>query len=306
MSASSPTPPQGARRAGEVYAGPSAFRLARELGVAIERVPASASSGRVSCSDIKLFVKQGNQIKTTFQAPPASRLEETGSVARREPLSGIAATTAANMARIWERIPHAWLQVNVDISDLEKLRKSWNDSAHEKLSLSAFLIGALAETLKKFPKFNACYDEAAGELIYQGEINIGLAVDTPRGLLVPVIRRADRLSIGKIAAQINEFARAGRSNRLSPEHLRGGGMTLSSLGGMKIDSLFPLVNWPEVAILGAGTTRIEPVWDGQKFAPRSTLNLVLGFDHRVINGADGARFLDQLQQVLVNPILLIR
>ncbi len=306
MSAFSPTPPQGARRAGEVYAGPSAFRLARELGVAIERVPASASSGRVSCSDIKLFVKQGNQVKTTFQAPPPSRLEETANVARREPLNGIAATTAANMARIWERIPHAWLQVNVDISDLERLRKSWNDRAHEKLSLSAFLIGALAETLKKFPKFNACYDEAAGELIYQGEINIGLAVDTPRGLLVPVIRRADRLSIGKIAAQINEFARAGRSNRLSPEHLRGGGMTLSNLGGMKIDSLFPLVNWPEVAILGAGATRIEPIWDGQKFAPRSTLNLLLGFDHRVINGADGARFLNQLQQVLVNPILLIR
>ncbi len=278
------------------YAGPSAYRLARELGVSIGQVPGTAENGRISCTDIKMFVRS-NQQQNRPQHTPLPDLSGVATL-RREPLTGVARSAAENMARAWARIPHAWLQIRVDVTQLEKLR------ADKNLSLTVFLLKALAKTLKKFPEFNACYDEMSAELVIKQEVHIGLAVDTPRGLLVPVLKNVDRSALLPLGEQLQVLTETARQNRLNPEQLRGGGMTLSNLGGMGIDSLFPVVNWPEVAILGVGTTKVEPVWLQTQFIPRTMLNLVLGFDHRLINGADGARFLNHLKKLLESPCLL--
>ena len=285
------------------YAGPSARRLARELGISIDKILGTANDGRISCNDVRKFIqeKPDKSLELTVRRELPGFEEQ---LVTRESLTGISKVTAANMTNAWERIPHAWLQIKADINDLETYRQNWNLANEQRLSMTCFLVKALAETMIHFPKFNACYDELAEQIVYKGDINIGLAVDTPRGLLVPVIRQVDSLSIGEISQQINEFSEKGKKNRISPQLLKGGGMTLSSLGSMEINALFPIVNWPEVAILGVGTIDIDPRWDGTVFLPRKMINLVLGFDHRIINGADGARFLNYLKQLLESPILL--
>ncbi len=287
------------------YAGPSAQRLARELGIAINQVVGSAEDGRVSCSDIKSFVQtQGKGEQKHFAPLP----DFSGITAiERKPLGGIARTTAQNMANAWERIPHAWLQTKVDITQLEEIREKLKAQTGEnqKLSLTVFLLKALAQTLQEFPTFNACFDEIAEELVIKKQIHVGLAVDTPRGLMVPVLKDVNQSSLLQLSEQLQILIEAGRQNQFIAEQLRGTGMTLSNLGGMGIDSLFPIINWPEVAILGTGTVNVEPVWQKNQFVPRTILNLVLGFDHRVINGADGARFLNHLQQLLEKPFLLV-
>ncbi|MDX2494629.1 MAG: dihydrolipoamide acetyltransferase family protein [Desulfuromusa sp.] len=286
------------------YAGPSAQRLARELGTSINRIAGSAEGGRVSCADIKAFVQtQGTASQKQFDLLPD--FSEVTAI-ERQPLGGIARATARNMTNSWERIPHAWLQIKVDITQLEEIREKQKTQIDEnqKLSLTVFLLKALAQTLQQFPKFNACFDELAEELVIKKEIHLGLAVDTPRGLLVPVLQNVNQLSLLQLAEQLQRLTEAGRQNQFSAEQLWGAGMSLSSLGGMGIDSLFPIINWPEIAILGAGTATIEPVWQQDQFIPRTMLNLVLGFDHRVINGADGALFLNHLKELLEKPFLL--
>ncbi len=293
----------GKNSSGQAYAGPATRKLARELGVPLAQIQGTAPDGRIHRGDVKAFARRPLVAATAAAASPVKELPSFADMPiRREPLTGIARATAENMHNAWQQIPHAWLQVRTDVSQLENTRQQLRADTGQRLSLNAFLIKGLALAMVRFPKFNACYDAKAQELVYKGEVNVGLAVDTPRGLLVPVIRHADRLGLDDISAQIAALAQTGRNNRLSLEQLRGGGMTLSSLGSMEIDSLCPLVNWPEVAILGAGQVRVEPVWDGSAFSPRQMLNLVLGFDHRVINGADGARFLQQLKRWLENPI----
>ncbi len=286
------------------YAGPSAQRLARELGIAINQVPGSAEDGRVSCADIKAFVQQqGKGEQKHFTPLP----DFSGITAiKRKPLGGIARTTARNMANAWERIPHAWLQTKVDVTPLEAARKKLKPQTNESKgpSLTVFILKALAQTLQKFPEFNASFDETAEELVIKKETHIGLAVDTPKGLLVPVLKNVNLSSLQQLSEQLQTLTEAGRQNQFTAEQLRGAGMSLSNLGGMEIDSLFPIINWPEVAILGTGTINIEPVWQQNQFVPRSMLKLILGFDHRVINGADGARFLNHLRQLLEKPFLL--
>ncbi len=286
------------------YAGPSAQRLARELGVSINQIAGRAEGGRVSCSDVKTFIQtQGTAGQKRFDPLP----DFSGITAiERQPLGGIARATARNMTNAWERIPHAWLQIKVDITQLEKIREQQKVHLDKKLklSLTVFLLKALAQTLQQFPKFNACFDESAEELLIKKDIHLGLAVDTPRGLLVPVLQNVNKLSLLQLAEQLQRLTQAGRQNQFSADQLQGAGMSLSSLGGMGIDSLFPIINWPEIAMLGAGTTTIEPVWQQNQFIPRTMLNLILGFDHRVINGADGAHFLNHLKELLEKPLLL--
>lgn len=286
------------------YAGPSAQRLARELGVSISQIAGSTEGGRVSSADIKTFI----QTKGTVGQKQVDPLPDFSGVTaiERQPLGGIARTTAKNMKSSWERIPHAWLQIKADITQLEEIREQ--QKAHldenQKLSLTVFLLKALAQTLQHFPKFNACFDELTEELVIKKEIHLGLAVDTPRGLLVPVLQNVNQLSLIELGEQLQRLTEAGRQNQFSAEQLWGAGMSLSSLGGMGIDSLFPIINWPEIAILGAGTATIEPVWRQDQFIPCTILNLILGFDHRVINGADGARFLNHLKELLEKPFML--
>ncbi|MCD6581454.1 MAG: 2-oxo acid dehydrogenase subunit E2 [Desulfuromusa sp.] len=294
------------RRASETaaYAGPSAQRLARELGIAINQVSDTAENGRISCADIKAFVQtQGTGGQKQFAPlPDFSGITEI----ERKPLAGITRTMAKNMAKAWERIPHAWLQIKVDVTQVEEIREKLENQTSENMkpSLTVFILKALAQTLQEFPKFNACFDELAEELVIKKDIHIGLAVDTPRGLLVPVLKNANQSSLLQLSEQLQILTAAGRQNQFVADQLRGAGMTLSNLGGMGIDSLFPIINWPEVAILGTGTVNVEPVWQQKQFVPCPMLNLILGFDHRVINGADGARFLNHLQQILENPFLL--
>ncbi len=286
------------------YAGPSAQRLARELGVAINQIDGSAENGRISGADIKAFVQQQGKGRQKHFTP----LPDFSGVTaiERKPLGGITRTMASNMAKAWERIPHAWLQIKVDVTQIEEIREKLKNqtSENKKPSLTVFILKALAQTLQEFPKFNACFDDMAEELVIKKDIHIGLAVDTPRGLLVPVLKNANQSSLLQLSEQLQILTAAGRQNQFVADQLRGTGMTLSNLGGMGIDSLFPIINWPEVAILGTGTVNVEPVWQQNQFVPCPMLNLVLGFDHRVINGADGARFLNHLQQLLENPFLL--
>jgi len=287
------------------YAGPSAQRLARELGVAINQVSGTAEDGRVSCSDIKTFVQTqetGGQ-KQFAPLPDFSGITEI----ERKPLAGITRTMARNMAKAWERIPHAWLQTKIDVTQIEEIREKLKNQTNENKapSLTVFILKALAQTLQEFPKFNACFDDLAEELVIKKDIHIGLAVDTPRGLLVPVLKNVNQSSLLQLSEQLQILTEAGRQNQFIAEQLRGAGITLSNLGGMEIDSLFPIINWPEVAILGSGTVNVEPVWQQDQFVPCPMLNLVLGFDHRVINGADGARFLNHLKQLLEAPFLLV-
>ena len=288
----------------QVYAGPSAQRMARDLGVSLPQISGTGAQGRISVNDVKVFVRHGQhqQKKPTELALPDFSADSTIS---REHLDGIGRTTARNMRHVWNKVPHAWVQLKADVTQLETIRKRQNslNNTDLKLSLTVFLLKMLAQTLKHFPRFNACYDETSEELILKKEIHLGLAIDTSRGLFVPVIKNIDLLSMNQVAGQFNELVAAGRVNQLRPEQLRGGGMTLSNLGGMGIESLCPLINWPEVAILGAGAVTVEPVWKEERFVPCSMLTLVLGFDHRVINGADAARFLTHLKKHLENPFL---
>ena len=286
----------------DVYAGPAAHRLARELGVPLALVPGTGVQGRISVDDIKAFVRTTQPKKKSQNILSLPDFSDVSSVSR-EPLTGIARTTARNMTHVWDKVPHAWLQIKVDVTQIESIKKRQNsliDVVH-RLSLTVYLLKMLALTLKQFPNFNACYDEENEELILKKDIHLGLAVDTPRGLLVPVIKHVDLLSLNQLSSQLNELVNAGKANQLAPDQLRGSGMTLSNLGGMGINSLFPLINWPEVAILGSGTITLEPVWQEDQFVPCSILTLVLGFDHRVINGADAARFLNYFKKILENP-----
>ena len=294
----------GNRRTGEPpYAGPAAFRMARELGIALERISGSAPGGRITREDVKEFLREKRGSKQSVR--PLQFSAELPGATIPQQLNAVGKATARRMQAAWEQAPHAWVESRADVSAIEQERKHWNACDNSlQIGMTAVLLKALATTLRAFPEFNACFDAENQVLLLKEGIHLGLAVDTPRGLLVPVIREADQLSLGQLAEAVARLAEDGRNNRLTPEQLTGSGMTLSNLGGLGAERLFPIVNWPEIAILGCGMVRTEPVWNSQGFVPRRMLNLVLGFDHRVINGADAARFLNNLRQSLESPTLL--
>ena len=291
-------------RSGHVYAGPSAHRLARELGVPLAQVPGSEARGRISVNDVKAFIRTRQVRATPFKKRSLPDFSSVSSIGR-EPLSAIAQTTAHSLTRTWNGVPHAWLQVLADITQLESLRKHQDslNAADQKPGLTVYLLKLLALSLKTFPRFNACYDENTEELILKKEIHLGLAVDSPSGLLVPVIRNADRLSLRQLEEQFNRLTASARASQLGPAQSGGSGMTLRPLGDLGIDSHFPLINWPEVAILGTGTITRETFRQEDHTPPRAVIPLVLGFDLRVINDADAARFLNHLKNLLENPFL---
>jgi pyruvate dehydrogenase E2 component (dihydrolipoamide acetyltransferase) len=304
-------PPFPRPTGGSVPAGPVSRRMARELGIDIAEVQGSGFRGRISSQDVKAHARRLlTQRSMTGQSapahPPLPDISAFGPV-QRQPLSRIGQVTAANMQRSWSQIPHAWLQEEVDITELEAARQRHKARVAEKggaLTLTAILVKALAGALAEFPLFNAVLDAEKNEVVLREYIHIGVAMDTERGLLVPVLRDVAGKSLLQIAQELAELTGKARQNRLGMEDLQGAGFTLSNLGGMGLTGITPIVNWPQVAILGVAGGKELPRYVNGKLRPRLLLPLTLGFDHRLINGADGARFLAYLRETLADPFLL--
>jgi len=224
-----------------------------------------------------------------------------------EPLSNVRLATAQHMAVSWSNVVHVTIHESVDITEIESLRKATKakaEAAGAKLTLTAFLIKILASALKNHPKFNSSLDLANNQLIYKKYVNVGVAIDTDRGLLVPVMRNVDTLNVIKIAQELGKFADRAKARKIGPEDMAGGSITITNIGAMAGQFFTPIVNFPEVAILGVGRATHQPVLVNGFFQPRLMLPLSLSFDHRVIDGADAARFLRWITDAIQQPVLL--
>ena len=293
------------------HAGPSVRRLARELGVDLSKVSGTGRKNRITESDVKTFVKGvlQNPVAAVAAAPvngsgldllpwPKVDFARFGPVTS-EPLSRIKKISGANLSRNWVMIPHVTQFDEADITDMEAFRKQMGEELKAdgvKLTPLAFLIKAAVKALQKFPAFNASLD--GDNLVLKQYVNIGFAADTPNGLVVPVVKDADRKSLIEIAQETGVLAKKARDGKLLPGDMQGGCFSISSLGGIGGTAFTPIINAPEVAILGVSKSAIKPVWNGKEFAPRLMLPLSLSYDHRVIDGAAAARFTSYLSQVL--------
>jgi pyruvate dehydrogenase E2 component (dihydrolipoamide acetyltransferase) len=291
-----------------VSAGPGTRRLARELGINLQLVRGSASGGRITADDVKAYVRQlaaSAPIRGVVGgfAAPLPDFERWGRIERR-PLEQIRRKTAEHLSLAWSQIPHVTQHDQCDVTDLDAFRRQ-QDTAGPKLTVTAFAVKASAICLKEFPQFNSSIDVGANQLIVKSYIHIGIAVDTERGLLVPVIRNVDRKSILELARELMEVADKARQKKLSPDDLRGGTFTVTNLGGIGGTAFTPIVNWPEVAILGLSRARLQPVVRDNQIVPRLVMTLSLSYDHRVIDGADGARFLRRICDMLENPLKML-
>jgi pyruvate dehydrogenase E2 component (dihydrolipoamide acetyltransferase) len=283
-------------------------RLARELGVDIREVRGTGLAGRITEEDVRRAA--GLAPAPALEAlPPTPRLPDFSrwGPVRHEPMSGVRKATMRAMAQAWAQVPMVTHFDEADITELEALRKGYARKAEEKgfrLTLTAFLLKALALTLKAFPKFNASIDPEKQEVIYKDYVHIGVAVDTPHGLLVPVIRDVDKKGILALAQELQEVSERARARKLSPEEMQGGTFSLSNLGGIGGTGFTPIVNWPEVAILGVSRSQMKPVWDPEKeaFLPRLYMPYSLTYDHRLIDGAEAARFCRHLAGLLDDPV----
>jgi pyruvate dehydrogenase E2 component (dihydrolipoamide acetyltransferase) len=294
------------------YASPGTRRLARELGVDLAQVTGSGRKGRITGDDVRAFKEGGGKPAETAPAAapgggdsglellpwPSIDFSKYGEV-EVVPLSRIRKISGANLARNWVRIPHVTHNDEADITDLEAFRKQMNEEYKKqevRVTMLAFLIKACVAGLKEFPDFNASLD--GDNLIVKRYYNIGFAADTPNGLVVPVVKDADAKGVIDIANEMGELSKAARAGKLKPGDMAGGNFTISSLGGIGGTSFTPIVNAPEVAILGVVRSAMKPIWDGSEFVPRLMLPLSLSYDHRVIDGAAAARFVKYLVNIL--------
>jgi len=296
-----------------VPAAPHTRRLARELGVDIRAVKGCGPGGRISEEDVKAHAKALLTSAAAAQAAPA-RFAQPGlpdfskyGKVERVSMRGVRRKTAEHLWQAWNTIPHVTQNDKADITELEQLRTRFAPRAQEaggKMTVTAIALKVCASALKVFPQFNASIDIAKEEIIYKQYINIGVAVDTDRGLLVPVIRDVDKKNIVELAAELTQFSKKARDKKLTPEDMEGGTFTITNLGGIGGTGFSPIVNYPEVAILGLSRSSMEPVWIGGKFEPRQVLPLSLSYDHRLIDGADAARFLRWIAEAFEQPFLL--
>ncbi len=292
-----------------VPAGPAARREARQLGVDIASVAGSGPRGRISANDVRRHVRDRMHVVAAGASSDAQTLPDLAlfGAVRREPLSRREQVAARNLSRAATIVPHAWVERRVDVTALEAARRARRKAQGADvapLTVSAILCHCVALALREFPRFNAALDVTDNTFVYREYVNIGVAVDTPRGLLVPVIRNADTLGLEGIATQLDGLARAARDNRLAPADMRGAGCTISNLGAFGISAMQPIVNWPEAAIIGVAGLQDVIAPHGEGFAARKLLPLTLGFDHRLINGADAARFLAWIADRLGDAKLL--
>ena len=303
------TSDSGASPSTPVHAGPAVRKLARETGVDLSQVRATGPKDRILKDDVHAYVKQRLKGQPAGGAGgglavelPEIDFSQFGDIERAE-LNKLRKVSAQNLTRSWLTIPHVTQHDNADITDLEAFRKSQNKRLERegvKLTMLAFLVTACARALKEYPRFNSSLENSGEALIEKGYINIGIAVDTPNGLVVPVIKDADKKGLKEIALEMGELAEKARNRKLTPADMKGGTFSISSLGGIGGTAFTPIVNWPEVAILGVSRSDMQPVWDGNQFQPRLILPLSLSYDHRVIDGAAAARFTTYLSQLLTD------
>jgi pyruvate dehydrogenase E2 component (dihydrolipoamide acetyltransferase) len=301
-------------------AAPSVRRLARDLGVDIYQVQGTGPGGRISEDDVRDFVRETMQRITGGGSVPSVVGEFPGLHAqrplpdfsrwgeiRREPLSRVRELTADSMGYAWSTIPMVTQYDNAQITEVEAFRQKTNQraSAENRLTMTAIMVKLCAAALKAFPGVNSSLDLANKELVLKDYVHIGVAVDTPGGLLVPVIRDADKKGIERLATELNGLAEKTRERKISPADMEGGTFTISNLGGVGGTSFTPIVYAPQVAILGISTAAMQPVWDGNQFVPQLIMPLSLTYDHRVVDGADGARFLRWICEALENPLNLV-
>ena len=298
------------------HASPSVRKFARELGVDVSRVPGTGPKGRITQEDVQGFVKG---VMSGSTAAPAAAAAAGGSgvgldllpwpkvdftrfgEVENKPLSRIKKISGANLHRNWVMIPHVTNNDEADITELEAFRvqlNKENEKSGVKVTMLAFMIKATVAALKKFPNFNASLD--GDNLVLKKYFNIGFAADTPNGLVVPVIKNADRKGVLEISQEMGELAKLAREGKLKPDQMQGGCFSISSLGGLGGTYFTPIINAPEVAIMGVCKSYMKPVWDGKQFAPRLTLPLSLSWDHRVIDGAEAARFNTYFAQLLAD------
>ena len=301
------SPPQASAAAG-TYAGPAVRKLAREFGVPLQEVSGSGPRGRILKEDLQQYVKQALDGKSVGSAVAGAGIPQVpeidfakfGDVEVTE-RSKLDKLTAANMHRSWLNVPHVTQFDEADITALEEFRKGLKSEADQRgtrLTPMPFILKACAVALREHPKFASSLAGNGEQLVFKRYTHIGMAVDTPAGLVVPVIRDVDRKSIWELAAEVLELADKARERKLAPADMQGGCFTVSSLGNIGGNGFTPIVNTPEVGILGVSRAATRPVWDGQAFVPRTLLPLALSYDHRVINGGDGGRFLSQLVALL--------
>ncbi len=299
-------------------ASPTVRRLARELGIDINQVRGSGPSGRISSEDVQNFAKAiitgatGGGARATGASVTTTAARALPDFARygefeRTPMSKVRAITAQHMAYAWNSVAHVTQHDEADITVLEAARKKHAPSvetAGGKLTMTSILVKVCAAALKRFPDFNASIDVAKSEIVHKKYYNIGIAVDTDRGLLVPVLRNVDRKNLVVLSIEVTQLAEKARSKRITPDEMEGGNFTISNLGGIGGTSFTPIVNAPEVAILGVSRSVMKPVFANGAFEPRLMLPLSLSYDHRLIDGAAAARFLRWVCEALEDPILL--
>ncbi|MFL9872308.1 dihydrolipoyllysine-residue acetyltransferase [Paraburkholderia megapolitana] len=314
--AQAPSIPASEGGARASHASPSVRKFARELGVDVSRVQGTGPKGRITQDDITAFVKgvmTGQRAAPAAGAPAAAGGGELNLLPwpkvdftkfgpiDPKPLSRIKKISGANLHRNWVMIPHVTNNDEADITELEALRVQLNkehEKAGVKFTMLAFVIKACVSALKKFPTFNASLD--GDNLVFKQYYNIGFAADTPNGLMVPVIRDADKKGLVDVAKEMADLSKAAREGKLKPDQMQGGCFSISSLGGIGGTTFTPIINAPEVAILGLSRGAMKPVWDGKQFVPRLTLPLSLSYDHRVIDGAEAARFNAYLASILAD------
>lgn len=299
---------------GAAPAAPSVRRLAREIGVDINKVPGTGPGGRITMDDVKAYSKKLHEAKAAGGFTPGIKAEalpdfsKFGEIKKIE-MSNIRKKTAEHLSYAWATIPHVTQFDKADITNLEKARKELSQSLEKsgvKLTVTAILVKVIVEALKKYPQFNSSIDMENKEIIYKNYYNIGIAVDTEHGLIVPVIKDADKKSLTQISVEMNSLAEKARNKKIGLDDLQGGCFTITNLGGIGGTYFTPIVNSPEVAILGVSRSSYEPVWNGYGvFEPRLMLPLSLSYDHRIIDGADAIRFLRFVVEALEQPIKLL-
>ena len=302
----SPAPTIAASNGDPVPAAPITRRLARELGVDLAQVAGSGPGGRISQDDVKAAVRN-RQVGGVAPIAPLPDFSKWGNI-QRQPLSKVRQIIAQNMSRAWQQVAHVTQFDRADVTDLEAFRqrnKATTEASGAKLTPTVLALKAIITALKTFPQFNASLDVAADELILKRYYNLGIAVDTERGLLVPVIKDVDRKDILELALELGDIGQRARNNKIGLDELQGGTFTVTNLGSLGVGEFTPIVNHPEVAILGLGRAREEATVHNGRIVPRLIMPLALSYDHRVIDGADGARFMRKIVDALEKPELML-
>lgn len=310
-------PPEQVTEGEEVVpAGPATRRVARELGVDLQRVKGTGPRGRVTQEDVHAYVRQLTTQAATggggaVAAPPLPQFEKWGGV-ERQPLTGLRRTIGERLTLAWNLIPHVTQHDLADITELEAFRKQQDtkgakaeDGRVTRLTVTAFALKAAAIALKQFPHFNASLDLAGNQVIYKQYYHLGVAVDTDRGLVVPVLSDVDKKSVHDLAKELGEVAQKARDKKLTGDDMSGGTFTITNLGGIGGTAFTPIINYPEVAILGMSRSKLQPVERGGQVALRLMLPLSLSYDHRIIDGADAARFTRRVVEMLENPLVML-